>query len=111
MRLMFHLESAIRRTCLFAAALTPATVLASNCDTIQKQIEARIQASGATGWTLVTVPVDKPIAGKVVGQCDLGRQKIVYQSGASAPARSQPPILTECKDGTVSMGGDCGKRP
>lgn len=111
MRLRLHTAPAARCAWALAAALAPAVGLASNCETIQKQIEARIQASGATGWALVTAPIDKPVAGKVVGQCDLGRQKIVYQSAASAPARKQPPILTECKDGTVSLGGDCSKRP
>lgn len=111
MRLTTQPASAARYAWALAAGLMPAVSLASNCETIQKQIEARIHASGATGWTLVTAPIEKPMAGKVVGQCDLGRQKIVYQSAASAPARSQPPILTECKDGTVSLGGDCGRRP
>lgn len=111
MRLTLHNAPGARCAWALAATLTPAVGLASNCETIQKQIEARIQASGATGWTLVTAPIDKPVAGKVVGQCDRGRQKIVYQSAVSAPAPSQPPILTECKDGTVSLGGDCSKRP
>ncbi|MFT3955176.1 MAG: DUF1161 domain-containing protein [Piscinibacter sp.] len=106
-----HPAPLLWRTSALLLALAPAVGMASNCEAIQKQIEARIQASGATGWTLATVPADKPVAGKVVGQCDLGRQKIVYQASASAPARSQAPILTECKDGTVSLGGDCPKRP
>lgn len=99
------------RAWILVLAFAPTASLASNCEEIQKQIEARIRASGATGWTLSTVPVDKPAPGKVVGQCDRGRQKIVYQRAASSPARSEPPILTECKDGTVSLGGDCTKRP
>jgi hypothetical protein len=92
-------------------ALMPATGLANNCEAIQKQIETRIKASGATGWTLTTVPADAQVPGKVVGQCDLGRRKIVYQPAASAAAKREPPILTECKDGSVSLGGDCPKRP
>ncbi len=101
----------MRLTLAFAtlalALLAPIVSRASNCEAIRQKIEARIQASGATAWTLVTVPADKPTPGKVVGQCDQGRQKIVYQPSASAPSRSEPPILTECKDGSVSMGGDC----
>lgn len=96
---------------LALALLAPAVSRASNCEAIRQRIEARIQASGATGWALVTVPADKPAPGKVVGQCDLGRQKIVYQPSASGPARSEPPILTECKDGSVTLGGDCSRRP
>jgi len=52
-----------------------------------------------------------------VGSCELGTRKIVYQregaesAPAAVPAPSRSPedddILTECKDGTVSVGGDC----
>jgi Protein of unknown function (DUF1161) len=94
-----------------AFALMPTVGMANNCEAIQQQIEARIKASGATGWTLTTVPVDTQLAGKVVGQCDLGRRKIVYQTGTRAAAKAEPPILTECKDGSISLGGDCPKRP
>lgn len=102
---------ALRHWLAFAVALMPAMGLANNCEVIQKQIEARIKPSGAVGWTLITVPVDTQVSGKVVGQCDLGRQKIVYQRAAGAAAKPEPPILTECKDGSVSLGGDCPKRP
>lgn len=94
-----------------AIALMPTVGLANNCEAIQQQIEARIKASGATGWMLTTVPVDAQVPGKVVGQCDLGRRKIVYRTGTSAAARTEAPILTECRDGSVSLGGDCPKRP
>jgi len=53
----------------------------------------------------------------VVGSCDLGSKKIVYQrEGAPAaggalarpaPAPANERILTECKDGTVTVGGSC----
>lgn len=108
-----RLNHQVPRLAVLAATLAIASSAwsqAGNCEAIRKQIEARIQASGATGWTLATVPADKPVPGKVVGQCDLGRQKIVYQASASAPAGSPPPILTECKDGSVSLGGDCPAR-
>ena len=94
-----------------ALALTPPTVLANNCEAISKQIEVRIKASGAKGWALTTVPVDTQVPGKVVGQCDLGRRKIVYQPAARAATKPEPPILTECKDGSVSLGGDCPRHP
>jgi Protein of unknown function (DUF1161) len=99
------------RRLVLAMALMPAVGMANNCEAIQQQIEARIKASGATGWTLTTVPVDTQLPGKVVGQCDLGRRKIVYQAGTIAAARAEAPILTECRDGSVSLGGDCPKRP
>lgn len=97
---------------------------ASSCDTILSQIDAKIRASGVSRFTLTTVDADAPVVDKVVGTCDLGTKKIVYaQSDPSAPppndgsasgARPSPPprsepILTECKDGSVSVGGDCKK--
>ena len=78
---------------------------ANNCETIRSQIEAKIRASGVASFTLSTVEADARVPGKVVGTCDLGTKKIVY-----APSTSQgQPILTECKDGSVSRGGDCKK--
>jgi hypothetical protein len=100
----------------------------SNCEPLQAQIDARIRASGVARFSLTTVPADAPVPGKVVGSCDRGRRKIVYlpadaaeaatgsASRTAAPAARPPaaasraePILTECKDGTVSLGGDCRK--
>jgi hypothetical protein len=61
-----------------------------------------------------------------VGSCGKGTKKIMYTQGlvatnvtpaaavpatqATAPAKkTAEPILTECKDGTVSVGGSCKK--
>ena len=99
---------------------------ASNCDAILSQIDTKIRASGVSRFTLTTVDADAIVTDKVVGTCDLGTKKIVYAQGdlpASLPnsdgsasgARPSPPqprsepILTECKDGSVSVGGDCKK--
>ena len=97
---------------------------APNCDAIRAQVDAKIRASGVSNFTLSIVAADAPVAGKVVGSCDLGTRKIVYVAGsqaaraaASAPPVSRPapvrasrePMLTECKDGRVLVGGDCKK--
>ena len=88
---------------------------ANNCDAIRSQIEAKVRASGVAGFTLSTVEADTRVAGRVVGTCDLGTKKIVYLAAnpsASEQAQSKPPterILTECKDGSVSLGGECKK--
>jgi Protein of unknown function (DUF1161) len=98
---------------------------APNCDAIRAQVDAKIRASGVSNFTLNTVAADASVAGKVVGSCDLGTRKIVYVAGpqpaaaaaASAPSASRPapvrakgePMLTECKDGSSSVGGDCKK--
>ena len=108
-----------------AGASASAASQADNCEPIRAQIDARIRAGGVTRFTLSTVDAKATAAGKVVGSCDLGTKKILYIAGdtsasASAPASSAParkpatvtrdePIWTECKDGTVSRGGDCKK--
>ena len=74
---------------------------ASNCDAIRAQVEAKVRASGVTAFSLSIVDSNASVAGKVVGGCDLGTKKIVYLPAA--------PILTECKDGSVSRSGDCKK--
>jgi len=102
-----------------ALALAGAAHGAENCETLRTQIEAKIAASGVTRFTVTTVDANAEAAGQVVGSCDLGSKKIVYQrEGAPAPdaAPARPgagpadeEILTECKDGTVSVGGSCKK--
>lgn len=108
----------------------------TSCEALQAQIAARIRAAGVVQFTLTTVDADARADGKEVGRCELGHKKIMYARGASAvtpvaptaapaaapaavpsaprtrAAPSRPAteaILTECRDGTVSMGGDCRK--
>ena len=89
--------------------------LAANCDTIRSQIEAKIKASGVASFTLSTVEADARTTGRVVGTCDLGTKKIVYAassaqaSSAAKPKSASQPIITECKDGSVLIGGECKK--
>lgn len=89
-----------------------------NCEALRAQIESKIGAAGVTRFAVLTVDANAPASGQVVGSCELGTKKIVYQrEGGSAPAAAVPTaaprspedddILTECKDGTVSVGGDC----
>jgi len=99
------------------AAVAGAAHAAESCEVLRAQIEAKISAAGVTRFAVLTVDANAPAAGQVVGSCELGTRKIVYQregSGSApaavpAPARSpeDDDILTECKDGTVSVGGDC----
>jgi hypothetical protein len=99
---------------------------ADNCDDLRGQIESKIKAAGVTNFTVSVVDASASTPGKVVGSCGKGTKKIMYvqapaQGGgaasASAPAsktaspakKSGDGILTECKDGTVSVGGSCKK--
>jgi hypothetical protein len=92
-------------------ALAPPARAAESCEAIQARIEAKIRASGVGAFSLRTVDAGAKVEGKVVGSCDLGTKKIVYAQ-AGAPARpGKDAILTECKDGTVTLGGDCRKQP
>ena len=102
------------------ALFTTAGASAVTCETLRAQIETRIRAAGVTVFTLEVVDAGHTAAGKVVGTCDKGAKKIVYEQGRSAerspPVAAKPSatrrndaILTECKDGSVSVGGDCRK--
>lgn len=86
-----------------------ASAQAITCDELQAQIEAKLRAGGLKSFSGVTVEAAASAPGREVGRCERGARKILYRPGTSAPAR-QEAILTECKDGSVSMGGNC-KRP
>lgn len=89
---------------------------AADCETLRAQIDARIRASGTSDFKLTTLDADAKAEGRVVGSCELGTKKIVYtRSRPVAPAMAastaprSTPMLTECKDGSVLLGGDCKK--
>jgi hypothetical protein len=88
-------------------ALLPSVGWANNCEEIRARIDARIKASGAAGYSLVVVEKDATVTGKVVGSCDRGRRRIVYTPRAASAAGAAEDILTECRDGSVTRGGDC----
>lgn len=98
-------------------AFTGSASAASNCDDISAEIDAKIRGAGVMRFTLATVTADATVSGKVVGTCERGSRKIVYEAEATSPSpapspalrRSNDGILTECKDGSVSVGGDCRK--
>jgi hypothetical protein len=112
------------------------TSYASNCDELRSQIEGKIKAAGVASFTVSVVDTGASAPGKVVGACDKGAKKIMYVQNAvpavgtpAAPAtpasQTKPPVsagtttkkspaktsgsnmLTECKDGTTSIGGSC----
>jgi hypothetical protein len=124
-----------RSRCLVAClllAVGSAAQAADTCEDLRTRIEANIASKGVTDFSVTVVDVAAEVPGEVVGSCGQGEKKIVYARGvasgssasampalapapapASAPATKAPAagasqgILTECKDGTVSMGGDC----
>ena len=117
----FYLSILSLATSLFA---TNSIAQPDNCEPIRSHIEAKIKASGVISFTVTVAETTATVAGKAVGSCANGSKKIVYlaspqSSGFSAPipaasaATAKPvkkkasPILTECKDGSSSVGGDC----
>ncbi|KQW64310.1 DUF1161 domain-containing protein [Variovorax sp. Root411] len=92
---------------------------AEDCEALRTRIESKIAAAGVARFTVTVVDANASANGQVVGSCELGSKKIVYlkdvgpgpaSGSGSAPAPTPgEPMLTECKDGTVSVGGDCRK--
>ena len=92
--------------------LAGAAQAASNCDSIRDQIDAKIRASGVSRFTLTVVDAAATAPGRNVGSCERGSRKILYvPDGKAASQGGAGALLTECKDGTVSRGGNCGKQP
>lgn len=103
-----------------------ATAQAADCESLRAGIDARIKATGVSDHKLTIVDANAVTAARVVGRCDLGTKKILYSRPATvataaaapppapattAPAqrKAPPPMLTECKDGSVAPDGDCSK--
>ncbi|MET3459557.1 DUF1161 domain-containing protein [Variovorax atrisoli] len=101
---------------------------AEDCEALRTRIEQKIAASGVARFTVTVVDANASAEGQVVGSCELGTKKVVYLKDAGAapapapasiPASSAPkpapaqgadePMITECKDGTVTMG-DCRRQ-
>ena len=114
---------------LLLLLLGTTTSRADNCDAIRAQIDAKIRTSGLSNFELAVVEPNAPAGGRVVGSCGNGARRIVYRASvtsvaavgapvaaAAAPHRAavaasaaRDAILTECLDGTMSVGGTCKK--
>ena len=69
-----------------AGMATGSACAADNCESLRIEIEAKIAASGATRFTVSAVDAQATAAGQVVGACDLGSKKIIYQREGGFPA-------------------------
>lgn len=119
------------RPILFALAFMlsgPASAAATNCDALRDQIDAKIRAAGVLRYSVTVVDAGDGAAGRSVGSCDLGKKRIIYRQEpgpepqAAVPAVAAPqaaaqgrpataePVLTECREGYVAVGGACRKR-
>jgi len=110
--------------CLFAVAAVwgiacaSTGAVAATCEELRTEIEAKISTAGVARFTVTIADAAAPMppAGRVVGSCDRGARSIVYEvqggaasalPGAPAPRPRGSSILTECRDGTQTVGGDC----
>lgn len=94
---------------------------ALTCDELRADVETRIRAAGVSAFTVSIVDATATSAGRVVGTCDRGAKKLLYtqttptQSGTAPrnlPARAEKKadtIITECKDGSEPVRGECRK--
>jgi Protein of unknown function (DUF1161) len=55
------------------------------CEDLKSEIAAKLDAKGVKSYTLDIVAKDKDAEGKVVGTCDGGTKKIVYDKTSAAP--------------------------
>jgi len=112
---------------LALAGVAGSAYAAEDCEALRTRIEQKIAASGVARFTVTVVDANASADGQVVGSCELGTKKVVYLKDAGAAPAPAPasipasapkpvpaqgtdePMLTECKDGTVTMG-DCRKQ-
>lgn len=83
---------------LIAAVLfVPAApaLAAKACEELKTEIAERIDANGASGYTLEIVSPDAVGERKVVGSCDGGTHRIVYTRGTTTAVATRDETTTE----------------
>jgi hypothetical protein len=70
---------------LLVMASIPALAARKECSELKQEIAAKIDAKGVKQYTLDIVANGTDAEGKVVGTCDGGTQRIVYQRVDAAP--------------------------
>src|SRR5437879_9994322 len=77
---------------LFVSVLAHAQA-AKPCEELKDEITKKLDAKGVKGYTLEIVAKDKDAEGKIVGTCDGGTKKILYNrtpAPAETPAKEPP---------------------
>jgi hypothetical protein len=62
-----------------ALAFTPLALASKSCNELKAEIAAKIEANGVKNYALEIVVNDKVGDRKVVGSCEGGTKKIVYE--------------------------------
>lgn len=71
-----------------AAAAAPAYAQRKPCEELKEEIAVKVRKNGVQHFTLTIVPNAEVKDGQhVVGSCDGGTRKIVYERGAPAAAK------------------------
>jgi Protein of unknown function (DUF1161) len=74
---------------------------AESCESIQASIRSKIEAKNAGKrlpvFELRTVDKDDTVVGRVVGSCDNGKKRIVYQTGAKSVGADAPVAVKKSK--------------
>ncbi len=52
---------------------------AEDCEALRTRIESKIAAAGVARFTVAVVDANASTSGQVVGSCELGSRKIVYE--------------------------------
>ena len=73
---------------IVAAISFPA--LARDCNEVKAEIDAKIKAKGAAGYSLEIVDTAAVKDGKIVGNCGVGTKSIVYLKGALNKTSVEP---------------------
>jgi hypothetical protein len=82
-------------TALIATTLIAAPAHArKDCAELKNEIAAKIDAKGVKSYTLEIVPAETESAAKVVGSCNGGTERIVYQR---APVATKAMVAGEPK--------------
>lgn len=119
----------LRKHAALALLLACGAATAAPCEPLRREIEAKIARAGVAAFRVTAVAAGASAPGKVVGSCEQGAMKIMYErlargdaeaapapAPASAPAAAKAPaplrrsnegVITECKDGSIIRGGDC----
>src|SRR6266446_1172616 len=66
---------------------------AKPCEELKDEITKKLDAKGVKGYALEIVAKDKDAEGKIVGTCDGGSKKIIYNRAlapAETPAKATP---------------------
>ena len=70
-----------------AVTTAPAYAQRKPCEELKAEIEVKIRNNGVKEFTLTIVPNAEVKDQQVVGSCDGGTKKIIYQPGAPAAAK------------------------